>query len=496
MTGSTSSRAFRGLIWVGSSTGVVTVARLVNLIVLARLLTPADFGVMAVATVIIGLAHLVADAGLPAALVQRQTVSPADLKSALSLALFGAFCTSWLIASYAEQIENLTAMPGLGVLLFAMLPALVATALFGPTEAMLRRELAFRVLARIDVVSYMLGYFAVSILLAALGFGIWSLALAYVMERCMRCIQLLATGRARLELGICFTSARKLLHFGIGYTAAAVANLAATRGDKTAVTRVGDPSLVGEYDRAYQLMVLPANIMDKVVARVLFPALSSIQHDVAALKRNYLRGLNLTAMLMMPISVMSALLSNELVSIVLGSQWTGTASTFFYFAWAMMFRCSYKIGDELAQASGAVYRRAWRQGVYALAVIAGALAGAEWGISGAAIGVSIAIAGNFFLMSQLANSITNTSWTELAKAHRGAALIAITCFTLAAPIAMLARHYLMPNWVVVAASVGMATLGSAIVLFRYPAVVGDEGRWLLDLGRTAARSKLRRPSSR
>src|SRR5690625_4622591 len=83
----------------------------------------------------------------------------------------------------------------------------------------------------------------------------------------------------------------------------------------------------------------------------------------------------------------------------------------------LVFRTGYKISDSLARATGAVYRRAWRQIVYAIAVFAGAWIGHIWGIKGVSVGVLLAIILNYSLMTNLSMRYIDISVTDIIKLH-------------------------------------------------------------------------------
>jgi PST family polysaccharide transporter len=474
-------RAFSGMLWVASSTALVTLARLINLIVLARLLAPGDFGVIALAMVIISLWQFAVQMGLPGALIQKPDVTPSDFNTAFTFGLGSSVIHALLVLFTAPIFATLAQIPVLTPVLRILAISFVVHAIFDPTEAKLRRNLEFRLLARVDVFSYLTGYFLTSVSLALLGFGLWSLVAAFLCEKLIRCAQLLYSRGMAGRPGFSLQSARALFDFGIGATLASFSNVAATRGDKAVVARLGEAGLVGEYDRAYQLMVLPANIMDSVVARVLFPALSQIKDNPAALRINYCRGLALTSAVMIPTAVFCILLSGELIAVLLGQQWQATGELFRIFAFAMLFRCSYKLSDELAQACGAVYRRAWRQVCYAGAVLLGALLGTFWGIEGAAIGVSAAIICNFLLMADLTNRLTGCRWPDILRAHRAGTILGFLCAASTWAGASLAHANAWPDAaVVITAAMAAAIVTGGIVLLR-PTILGTEGAWLLEL---------------
>ncbi|NJO33276.1 MAG: hypothetical protein HC869_09115 [Rhodospirillales bacterium] len=107
----------------------------------------------------------------------------------------------------------------------------------------------------------------------------------------------------------------------------------------------------------------------------------------------------------------------ELVALLLGQQWHAVVTPLRILAVGLVFRVSCRIADGTAAASGAVYGAAFRQAVYAMAVIAGTLIGQHWGLRGVAVGVVIALAFNYVLVSRLALTVTAMPAAELLRAH-------------------------------------------------------------------------------
>jgi PST family polysaccharide transporter len=91
----------------------------------------------------------------------------------------------------------------------------------------------------------------------------------------------------------------------------------------------------------------------------------------------------------------------------------------------MLFRTSYKLSDSIARATGSVYARAWRQAIFAGAVVGGSFIGQFWGLSGVAAGVLVAISLNFVLMAHLSLRLTGMSWKEFGWSHLSGAVLAL-----------------------------------------------------------------------
>jgi len=145
------------------------------------------------------------------------------------------------------------------------------------------------------------------------------------------------------------------------------------------------------------------------------------------------------------------------------------------------------MSDSIARATGAVYRRAWRQGVYAALVIGGAWVGQHWGIAGVAYAVLVALTINFLLMAQLGLRLSGLQWRSFWSAHLPALNLAVASGAAAWAVAGALRHADLPAASVLVATLGI-TLGWALLLVRYAPgwFLGQEGLWMLETLRTRA----------
>ncbi|PYO63999.1 MAG: hypothetical protein DMD70_02885 [Gemmatimonadetes bacterium] len=139
------------------------------------------------------------------------------------------------------------------------------------------------------------------------------------------------------------------------------------------------------------------------------------------------------------------------------------------------------LGDSLVRATGAVYRRAWRQAVFAVLVIVGSLIGQRWGIAGVAGGAMFALSINFLLMAQLSVSMAEMPWRDFWGAHLPALLVAAASAPIAWAMATALRHQQLPPLVVLSGAGGLALAVALVLVWRFPRLfLGRDVRWMLD----------------
>src|SRR5262249_28739893 len=158
-----------------------------------------------------------------------------------------------------------------------------------------------------------------------------------------------------------------------GQSAASLANYFANQGDYMVVGRMLDTAELGVYQRAYELMRVPANVFTNVAGSVLFSAFAKVQDDPERAGRAMKRAMFACAAVILPASAGLIVLAPEAIRIVLGPKWGSAVWPFRIMAISMLFRTTYKLGALVGRSSGEVFKIALWQTIYAVCVIGGAL---------------------------------------------------------------------------------------------------------------------------
>jgi PST family polysaccharide transporter len=172
----------------------------------------------------------------------------------------------------------------------------------------------------------------------------------------------------------------------------------------------------------------------------------------------------------------SAIVAPELVSVAFGPRWAGLVAPFQVLALGMMFRVCYRMSDSLSRATGKVYRRAWRQGLFALLVFLGALVGQTRGVVGVATGVLVAFFLNYISMSQLSLEITQVSWGRFFQVQLPAVRLSLVVGAAALAAVLGMRQTGLPPVVGLAAGVLAAILSGVAAAWVAPVLaLGHDG---------------------
>ncbi|ACK53877.1 lipopolysaccharide biosynthesis protein [Thauera aminoaromatica] len=468
-----------GVLWVAFGTGAQVFLQFLLLVALSRLLTPSEFGQVTAALTVVSLSTIFSQMGVGQALVQSESVTVEHKRVAWTLSMLsGAFICSGIFY-ISDEIQSFYAIDGLGDLVRILAFVFPIVGFGVVSESSLQRSLRFKELMGARVTSYLFGYGLVSLVLAYAGLGASALAYGFLAQAFLfSSLVYIASShslRPSLRLGVL----KGLVRFGSGLTLAKVGNYLATQGDYVIVGKLLGVTSLGVYSRAYQLLMLPTNLIGTVLEKVLFPTLSLIQEDKKQLQSVYEKGFALVALLTFPLMAFSIVFGDEIVKTILGSQWHDVVAPFQILIAVLFFRTAYKLNESLIKAAGRVFQLATIQWVYASAVVSFSIAGASWGLNGVSVGVGLSVLVNYFLTAHLLGRVIPVSWGQNMKllvpglATGGVVL----CTSLLVKI--IAHGDLVPLLMLVVGA-GLSVISLGCLSYVFPNMfLGAEGVWLV-----------------
>ena len=296
-------------------------------IVLARLLTPADYGLVAMVAAVTGFVAIFKDMGLSMATVQRPEISHEQISTlfwinvALSLAIF------FITASLAPFVSWYYGEPKLTLITIYLAIGFIFGGLTVQHQALLRRQMRFKSLALIEIGSLGLGI-AVGVGFALFGIGYWALVLMALTTSLATALGTWVMCPWKPGMPKHIGEVRSMLSFGGNLTGFNIVNYFARNLDHLLIGRFFGAQQLGLYSRAYKLLLLPLRQINGPVSAVAVPALSRLADSPQRYRQTYLRILEKIAILTMPAVAFMIVTSDWLIWLILGPQWSEASRIF------------------------------------------------------------------------------------------------------------------------------------------------------------------------
>lgn len=315
------SSALSGVRVTGGATLVGNLLKLCQLVVLAQVLPPSDFGLMAMVMLYIGFTTLIAEMGIASAVVRDQSMAPTIVSTLFWVGCFsglGMFYCSWLVAPLLAGYFDQPSLEGpvkLAGLIFLMAPV---SQMY---RALHEKQLSFGYIARTEMAGNTMAV-GCSIALALLGQGVLALVWGMLAGQVVVLIGLVWHGWRNWKPMIVMDIAavREPLTFGLHLIGQRAINFVTGNIDFLVVGSVFGASALGFYSLAYHLCNVPSAI-NTVFARVFFPVFSRLQHDAIALQRAFMRFQQYAAIVNVPLLVCLLVAAPVLVQAIFGSAW-------------------------------------------------------------------------------------------------------------------------------------------------------------------------------
>jgi O-antigen/teichoic acid export membrane protein len=484
---SLSVRTLRGAAWTTVATSTQAVMQVVVLAVLARHVTAREFGMIAVTQVFTGILQLVAEGGFWGAVVQRSELTRGHLQAAYALGAGFPLLPVLLFWALSPSFAAFFHAGDLVLLLRVMSFYSVLTGWGLVARARLERDLDFRRLFILDTVAYALGYTVVAVAGAYLGWGVWALAAAILGRAALFTVLVNLVCRPVLGFGFGRAELRDMFGFGAGFTLGRLLDYFAWQADYLVVGRLLGVSPLGFYQRAFELMELPGRYLGKVAEKVLFSSMAQLQTRREALASAFCRTVEISSLMVLPVTVWMLIAAPELVRVLYGPRWLPVVPVLQVLLTTPLLRTSGRVAEALSRATGAVYRNVWRKAVAMLTVAGGAWIGHFWGIQGVALGASLAICGNAMLLLHLATRLAGVGWGRLLASYKPAATVSAAATAAALPLLLLLRAGHAPALVSGGLSGIAGALAAGVLVHLRPALLGASGPWLLQRMRQALR---------
>lgn len=376
-----------GIFWIGGGQITAQVVHLIIRLILARLLVPQDFGLVAMAMVVVSFTWWFLDLGFGQALVQRKELTEAHRSTAfwsnIILGWFVFLClalTSPLVAIFFDS-------PQLGPVLIALSFSLVLISPRATLENLLIRDFKFQYVASRKILGTLVGG-SVGIILAFSGFGVWALVGQTLTNDFVSTVILFWQSSWRPGYIFCRQAFADLWAYSMPLTGALFFNYFNRNLDTILIGRFLDATSLGLYNLAYQLVLMPLIYVTRPVNQVLFTALSKLQDEPQRMQNAYLKSLQLVAFVTFPLMTFLVLAAPTLIPTLLGQQWQPAVSLIPFLSLVGLIQSVQGLMPAVFQATGKtalIFR--WTM-IYFVGNVGAFGLGLRWGILGVAVAYS------------------------------------------------------------------------------------------------------------
>lgn len=408
---------------------------LVSTAVLARLLTPADYGLATISAIIIALANAVFEGAFGQYLLRKNSTNYTDIRSTLTLAVVFALIfpvmpsVGWIIFAGFKEIEVLYQV------VFVTFLALPFKAIFTVASAQLQLQGKFSAMAKVAISSAILSNICVGIPLAFLGYGVWALVLSSIVFGVLEAV--LSAIYAKIPIKPLFR--RDAIVDGMSSIPFCIANLINWAGNATpnaVIGRVSGLVDLGLFSRGWKILDLAIGGIATPVARVILPKMAKIRDDDEGLRASYVKAMEVLIPIYTILSALMFVHTPAIVLAILGDQWMGICTITQVLFLSFLPRCAIKVPESLLAAKGQGRIIMFYEVLNFIMVVVGLFFAISWGLIGVSIALTFSSFLTYLVSLYFANIASKLGVTKLVYLHIKA--VVIFCGTIAVGSILLA----------------------------------------------------------
>lgn len=309
-----------GIVWTAFQKGGALIIGFIGNIILARLLSPDDYGCIGLLLIFTSIADILIDGGLGVALIQKKEIKDIDCSTVFTTNLFisiGLFCLLFLLA---PNISRYFDIPILRPMLRIECIVIMLQALYIIPSALLNRALSFKKLAIITISSNIISV-VFAVICAYGGLGVWSLVIKNIVLQCSLCLLYWFNGNWKMNFKFSFKSFKVLFKYGSLVGLSNLVESIFANVESFVIGRCYTAKTLGYYSQAKSLGQIPIYSISMVVNQVLFPVLSKLQDQNSALVHSTRKSLIAITYIAFPLITLLCILSKPVIILLYSEKW-------------------------------------------------------------------------------------------------------------------------------------------------------------------------------
>lgn len=317
----TRERATKAAGWAAIQAWISRIVSLIVFVLLARLLEPQDFGLIAMSAIFINLVQVLLDQSLGAAIIQQPEVTPDHLDTAFWINLFLGCGLLVTIVVLAEPISMLMKEPALATCIRWLSITFVLGALGSVHQAIMTRHFRFKALALRSMIAT-LASGAVAVVMAWLGYGVWSLIIQSLLYSALGTLLVWRGCEWRPRFHFVWLHAVQFWNFAVHTVSARIVDFFSSRILDLLIGYIFGSIVLGYYAVGYRLVMVLNQMTTQVTSQISLSTFSRLQHDPDRLRRAFYEATQLTCLIAFPLFIGLSLLAESVVVVVFGAKWT------------------------------------------------------------------------------------------------------------------------------------------------------------------------------
>jgi PST family polysaccharide transporter len=470
-------------LWLLTSSAAQSLLKVGVTAILARLLTPEDFGIIAAVMAVVNLANMLNGAGTGSYLVQSPSVTQEHFNTIFTYSLIAGIATAIVITILRSWISNFFSMPLLDAITPVVCFIFLFQALYRVAYSYLQRNLLFKRLAGLEILSYLISYGLLGISLAFFGYGVWSLVWSAVAQSAIYALLLNRQLPIKLRLGLNLSVLPEALRTGGGYTAINFLSYAARNIDYWVVGKMMGATSLGYYSRAFNLMTAPHSIFGSALSKILFAKFARMQGDDDSMIKTLKRTVAVIFFLGVPLSTFCIVAAHSIVLLLLGAQWTLVVTPFQILSVAMIAKVGIGLILNYLLGAGLLRNSVWFYFWYSVFVFLGTWLGAATGnLNLVSMGVAFGLLLSFGII--LIKSLTHAGISlQFPVKHLLINLVLVSPFVLVSFLVSISRFFEGKSFLL------LLVFHSVLIILIYGfyyrtgiyRLLGSEIKWLVEV---------------
>lgn len=380
--------AARGAVFLGLSQGARIALTILSTIIVSRLLSPDDYGVVAMTAPVVALVAMLQDLGLSSAAVQKRKLERDEATAIFWINVFLSIALALVLAALSPTIGRFYGDDRASAVSAVSAIGIVITSFGLQHAARLQRDMRFRALGLAEF-SGALATFLATLIAALLLRSYWALLIGVIAGAAVQTTGLWLGSQWWPGRWAGLRAAFPVLSFGGHITGFGLLNFLVRNLDTVLIAKFAGAGPLGLYDRSYKLMMFPLQNLNGPLSRLLLPVLSRLQDEPERFRHAFIFPTRVLMMALLPGLVVACALSDRLVPFLLGSAWAGATPIFFWLALAGLFQPLGNLCGMLFISTGNT-RTLLGWGVFAsTTTVAGFVIGLAWGAEGVAASIFI-----------------------------------------------------------------------------------------------------------